>query len=84
MHGLDSLNVEVSVILERLIAFFLELVDWVLCELFVVDFSVGFGPGEFAWVMFGFEVTMTLGTAEAEGLAIVTDEHDSMSRVDRP
>lgn len=82
LHGLNGLHVEVTVVLEGLISFFFELVDCILSELFVVKFAIGFGPGKFAWVVFGFEVTMTFRPAEAEGFAVVSDEHDAMSRVD--
>jgi hypothetical protein len=45
LHGLDSLHVEVAVVLDGLITFFLELEDGVLDDLFVVEFATGLGPG---------------------------------------
>lgn len=44
-----------------------------------MDFSVGFGPGEFSWIMFGFEVFVTFGTTEFENFAIITNESHSMT-----
>ena len=43
---------------------------------------MGFSPGEFSGIVFGFEVAMTFGSAEPEGFTVVSDEHDSVSRVD--
>lgn len=47
-----------------------------------MKFSVGFGPGEFSWIMFGFEVFVTFSTTEFENLAIVTNESHSMAWID--
>jgi hypothetical protein len=33
--------------------------------------------------VFGLEVAVAFGTAEAEGLAVVTHEHHAVARVDR-
>lgn len=49
-----------------------------------MKFTIGFGPGEFAGVVFGFEVAMAFGPAEAECFAVVSDEHDAVSGVDWP
>jgi hypothetical protein len=48
-----------------------------------VEFSVGFGPCEFSGVVFGFEVFVAFGTAEAENFAVVADEHHAVAGVNR-
>lgn len=48
-----------------------------------MKFSVGFGPGEFSWVMFGFEVFVAFSSAEFENLAIITNESHSMAWIHR-
>ena len=47
-----------------------------------MKFSIGFGPGEFSGVVLGLEMSVAFRTTESEYLAIIPDEHDSMSRVD--
>jgi hypothetical protein len=84
LHGLDGLDVEVAVVLDGLVALLLELEDGVLGDLFVVELATGLGPGEFAGVVFGLEVAVALGTAEAEVLAVVAHEHHSVAGVDWP
>lgn len=84
LHGLDGLDVEVAVVLERLVALLFELVDWVLGELFVVELAIGFGPGKFSRIVLGLEVAVALGSAETEGFAVVADEHDAVAGIDGP
>ena len=82
-HGLDGFDVHFSVVLDGFVAFFFELEDGVVGELFAVEFSVGFGPGEFSGVVFGLEVFVALGSAELEDFAVVADESHAVSGVDR-
>lgn len=82
LHGLHCLNVEIAVVLERLVPLFLEFENSVFDDLFVVEFATGFGPGKFAGVVFCFEVAVAFGSAEAEGFAVVAHEHDSVAGVD--
>ncbi len=84
LHGLDSLDIEIAVVLKGLITLLLELEDCVLGDLFVVELATGLGPGELAGVVFGLEVAVALGTAEAEDLAVVAHEHHSVAGVDGP
>ena len=82
MHCLNCLDVEVPVVLRWFVVFLLELVHGILGEFFIVQFSVCFGPCKFSGVVFGFEVSVAFGSAESEGFAVVSDEHDSVSWVD--
>jgi hypothetical protein len=82
-HGLDCLDVHVSIVLKRLVAFFLEFKNRVVGELFYVEFSVGFGPGQFSGVVFSFEVFVTFSAAEAEDFAVIADEHHAVTGVNR-
>lgn len=84
LHGLDGLNVEVSVILQRLVSFFLELEDGIIGKFFVIEFAGSFGPGKLSGVMFGFEVTVAFGSAETEVFAVVSNEHNTVAWVDWP
>jgi hypothetical protein len=81
-HGLDGLDIHVSIVLKGLVAFLLEFEYGIIGELFAMDFSVGFGPGEFSGVVFGFEVFVAFGTTESEDFAVVADEHHAMAWVD--
>ena len=82
-HGLNSLHIHVSIVLKRLVAFLLEFKNRIIGKLFAVEFSVGFGPGEFSGVMFGFEVFVAFGSTKTEDFAVVTDEHHAVAGVDR-
>lgn len=82
LHGLDSLHVEIPVVLDGLVPLLFELEDSVLGDLFVVELASSLGPGEFAGVVFCLEVTVALGTTEAEGFGVVAHEHDSVAGVD--
>lgn len=82
LHGLDGLHVEIPVVLDGLVALFLKLKDSVLDDLFVVELAGSLSPGKLAGVVFCLEVAVALGTAEAEGLTVVTHEHDPVAGVD--
>ena len=81
-HGLDSLDIHFSIVLKGLVAFLLEFEYGIIGELFAMEFSVGFGPGEFSGVVFGFEVFVALGSAELEDFAVVAYESHAVSGVD--
>ena len=83
-HGLDGFDVHFSIVLDGFVTFFFEFEDGVVGKLFAMEFSVGFGPGEFSGVVFGFEVFVALGSAELEDFAVVADESHAMAWVDRP
>lgn len=83
LHGLDRLDVHVSIVLHWLVALLFELENRVVCQLFAVNFSVGFGPGEFSWVVFGLEMLVALSTTEFENFTVVTNEGHSMAWVNR-
>jgi len=78
---LDRLNVKVSVILQRLVSFLLELKNCIVSEFFVIKFAGGFGPCKFSWIMFGSEVAMALWPAKTEGFAIIPNEHYTVAWV---
>ena len=82
-HGLNGLDVKVSIILHGLVSFFFELKDRIVGELFSVKLSVGFGPGEFSGIVFGLEMFMALSTAEFEHFTIVTDKGHPVTGIDR-
>ena len=81
LHCLNRLHIHLSIVLHGLVTSLLELEYGVVGELFTVDFSVGFGPGEFSWVMFGLEMLMTLGPTEFKHLAIIANKCHPMTRV---
>ena len=82
LHGLYCLHVEISVVLQRLISFFLKLKHSVVCKFLIIEFTCGFSPCEFSGVMFSFEMTMAFGPTEPKVFAIVPDEHNSVAGVD--
>jgi hypothetical protein len=45
LHGLDSLDVEISVVLLGSVSFLFKVVNRVVHEFFIVDLAIGFGPG---------------------------------------
>lgn len=84
LHGFDGVDVDVSVVHIGLVDLPLQLEDAVLHQLFIMQFSIGFGPLEFSRVVLGLEMFVAFGPAESEGLAIVPDEHHAMAGVDWP
>ena len=82
LHSLNCLHIQISVVLQRFISFFLELKDCVVGEFFIIEFTGSFSPCEFSRVMFGFEVAMTFWSTKSKGFAIISHEHDSMARID--
>jgi len=84
MHSLDSLDIQIPVVLQRFVPLFLELEDCVVSEFFIIEFASSFCPGKFSGVVLGPEVAMAFGPAEPKIFAIVSDKHDSMAWVDWP
>ena len=82
LHSLYCLYIEISVVLQRLVPFFLKLKNSVVSKLLVIEFTGGFSPCEFSGVVFGFEVTMAFRSTKPEGFTIISDKHNSVSRID--
>ena len=59
LHHLNSLDVEVSVVLEWLITFLLELKNCVLAHVLTNGLTVCLGPSHLPWVVLGLELFVT-------------------------
>ena len=81
-HGLNSLDVHISIVLNWLVASLFELEYGIIGELFAMQFSISFGPGEFSGIVFGLEMLMALGPAELEHFTIIAHESHAVARVD--
>lgn len=82
LHGLNCLNIQVSVVLLRSVPLLLEIVNWIVYQFLVMQLAISFGPRQFSGVVFGLEVAVALWAAETEILTVVAHEHDSVTRVD--
>lgn len=82
-HGLNSFDIQLSIVLNGFISFLFELKNGIVSYLFAMNFSISFCPGEFSWIMFGFEVFVTFSTTEFENFTIVTNESHSMAWINR-
>ncbi len=82
LNSLNSLDIQVSVVSQRLHLNLLHFESLIVLKLFSMDLSVGLGPLDFLWIVFGLEVQMAFGPAESEDLAVVSHELHSVSRVD--
>lgn len=80
-HSLYSLHINFSIVLNRLITFLFKLKDRILDNLFVVQFTICFGPSKFTRIVLSLEVTMTLRPTKSECFAIIADKHHTMTRV---
>lgn len=80
-HGLNRLNIDISIILDRLVSNLLQSKDAVLRNLLVMHFTIGFCPGEFSGVMLSLEMSMAFGSTEEKAFRIIPDEKSAMTWV---
>jgi hypothetical protein len=82
-HGLQSFDIDLTIILHGLISLLFKLEDGVLYKLFIMKFSIGFGPCQFSWIVFGLKMFMALGSTKPEGFAVVSNKHNSVAWIYR-
>lgn len=83
LDALDSLDIQIPVVSQRLHLDLLHLQSLVVLELLAMDLSIGFGPLDFFGVVFCLEMQVALSSAESEDLAVVSHELHSVTRVYR-
>lgn len=82
LNSLHSLNISFSVVSNRLHLNLLHLQSSIVHELFIMDFSISFGPFHFLRIVLCLEVIVALRPAKLKKLTVISHELNSMSRID--